>query len=130
MPPAPRTSPTFTGDPYPSPANWLQWGPESGLYCSEFGLLLVFRCEVFGHAPAEGDEAVAAVAVELAEVDGHVGGDRLGLLSLEVEDAAGRAVAGDDERVVVDAALGAEALGQPPAPRSLLARELVLGTGT
>ena len=44
--------------------------------------------------------------------------------------APGRvARAGDDEGAVVDAALGAEALGQPPAPRPLLARGLVAGAG-
>ena len=40
-----------------------------------------------------------------------------------------RAVAGDDEGPVVDAALGAEALGQAPAPGPLLARRLVAGAG-
>src|SRR4051794_14703532 len=57
--------------------------------------LLVFGGELLGHAPAEGDEAVVALAVEAVEVGGDLGGDGVGLGGLEVEDAARGAVAGD-----------------------------------
>lgn len=51
--------------------------------------------------------------------------DCVGLGQRVVEHPADVAVAGHDERAVVNAALGAEALGEPPAPGALLAGRLV-----
>src|SRR5205085_346270 len=78
-----------------------------------------------GHRPAEGHERVASLAVEGLEELLDVAVDAVGLQGLVVEGAARGAVALDDERAVVDSALGAEPLGQAAAPGTLLTGGLV-----
>src|SRR5690554_4985184 len=82
--------------------------------------------EVLGHGPAEGDDALAGLGVEVGE-ELLVLGDPFTLDALGVEDDGERAVALHPELAVgVAGRDDAVALGEATAPGPLLTRRLVL----
>src|SRR5579872_4021446 len=87
------------------------------------------RGEVLGHGPPEGHQSVTLLGIHALEERGDVGVGHLHLGPAQVESARRGSVAGEDERAVVDASLGAEALCQPSSPGALLAARLVARPG-
>ena len=65
--------------------------------------------------------------VQRFEEHRDIGRSRFGLGRLVIERPGGRPVTADDERTIIDAMLGAKALGQPSAPGPFLAGRLVIG---
>src|SRR5579884_1211015 len=133
VPPAPSTRAkpmfqcpppgTLSGGPVPPAAS------VGGIVGGGWSAAEVLGGQVLRHGPPEHHQAVAPVAVDAVEEGDHVLGDRLRLGRLVVEDPGHLAVAGQHEAAVVDAALGAEALGQASAPGPLLAGGPVAGAG-
>jgi len=77
-----------------------------------------------GHGPTKGDKSPPVRSIHALE-EGDELGCRLGLGAGEVESARFAPVAGHHEGAVVDATVGAEALGQTSSPGALFAGGLL-----